>query len=86
MSKIKMPMTRKISNATRKQIVREALEQLSPHALTAIVCFLQLADNYRNGQLVNERAMTQVDWFREQLVCLIGDDHEFNRLVDQIGL
>jgi hypothetical protein len=86
MSKIKMPMTRNISNATRKKIAREVLGQLSPHALAAIVCFLQLADNYRNGQLVNERAMTQVDWFREQLICLIGDDHEFNRLIDQVGL
>mgnify|MGYP001346261650 CR=1 FL=1 len=86
MSKIKKPITTNVSNATRKKIAREALGQLSPLALTAIVCFLQLADNYRNGTLENERAMTQVDWFREQLVCLLGGDHEFNRLVDRIGL
>jgi hypothetical protein len=60
-------------------------DNLSPEGIVAIVAFLQVAGNYRNGTPENERAIDQVNWFRDTLLEIIGVG-EFNMLINEIGL
>lgn len=54
-------------------------EQISPHAVAAIVAYLQPA--HTNNPEVDR----QVGWFAEQLMQMLGVE-QFNKLIEEIGL
>lgn len=60
-------------------------DNLSPEGVAAIIALLQPAGNYRNGKPENERAINQVNWFRDTLMEMLGVE-ELNRLMDEVGL
>lgn len=60
-------------------------DNLSPEAVVAIIALLEVAGNYRNGTPENERAIDQVNWFRDTLLEMIGVQ-EFDSLINEIGL
>lgn len=60
-------------------------DNLSPEGVAVIIALLQVAGNYRNGTPANERAIDQVNWFRDTLLEMIGIG-EFNVLINEIGL
>ena len=55
-------------------------EQMSPHAVAAIVAYLQPA------RTNNSDVDRQVHWFAEQLVHLLGGHEQQNRLAEELGL
>ncbi|HOD84366.1 MAG: hypothetical protein BWX88_03446 [Planctomycetes bacterium ADurb.Bin126] len=55
-------------------------EQMSPHAVAAIVAYLQPA------RTNNSDVDRQVHWFAEQLVHLLGGHEHQNRLAEELGL
>lgn len=55
-------------------------EQLSPHAVAAIVAFLQPA------RTNNPDVDRQVRWFHDQLVQLVGGYEQQARLAEELGL
>jgi hypothetical protein len=71
--------------AAEKDITRTFRDHLTPEAVVAIIALLQPADNYCDGTPTNERALNQVDWFRDTLLEMIGVD-EFNQLINEVGL
>lgn len=54
-------------------------EQLSPHAVAAIVAYLQPA------RTNNPEVDRQVAWFAEQLMQMLGVE-QFNKLIEELGL
>ena len=71
--------------AAENDLARTFRDHLTPEAVVAIIALLQPADNYRDGTPANERALNQVDWFRDTLLEMIGVD-EFNALINEVGL
>ena len=55
-------------------------EQMSPHAVAAIVSFLQPVRT-NNGDVDR-----QVHWFAEELVKLVGGYEQQSRLAEELGL
>jgi|GEM_PF-522586 len=55
-------------------------EQLSPHAVAAIVAFLQPV------RTNNSDVDRQVHWFAEELVKLVGGYEQQSRLAEELGL
>ncbi len=56
-------------------------EQLSPHAVAAIVAYLQPAMSSRNAEVNRE-----LDWFSDVLVQLLGGPESYQRITDELGL
>jgi hypothetical protein len=71
--------------AAADDLTRTIRDNLSPEAVVAIIALLQPAGNYRNGEPKNERAINQVNWFRDTLLEMIGVE-EFNAVINEIGL
>jgi hypothetical protein len=78
----RQPMSGAIDQAAFENVIRD---NLSPEGVAALIALLQIADNYRNDAPENERAIDQVNWFRETLLDMIGVE-EFKSLVNEIGL
>ncbi|MCI0333561.1 MAG: hypothetical protein L0228_10100 [Planctomycetes bacterium] len=76
------PMSGAVDQTAFENAIRD---NLSPEGVAALIALLQIADNYRNGSPENERAINQVNWFRETLLDMIGVE-EFNDLINEIGL
>lgn len=77
---------KQMSGAVNQRAFEKAIrDNLSPEGVAAIIALLQPASNYRNDAPANERALDQVEWFRETLLELIGVP-ECNRLMDEIGM
>jgi len=55
-------------------------EQMSPHAVAAIVSFLQPV------RTNNSDVDRQVHWFAEELVKLVGGYEQQSRLAEELGL
>ena len=55
-------------------------EQMSPHAVAAIVSFLQPV------RTNNSDVDRQVHWFAEELTKLVGGDEQQSRLAEELGL
>ena len=76
------PMSGAVDQTAFENVIRD---NLSPEAVAAIIALLQTAGNYRNGTPENERAINQVNRFRDTLLEMIGVA-EFNVLNNEIGL
>jgi len=55
-------------------------EQISPHAVAAIVAYLQPA------RTNNSDVDRQIRWFAEELTKLVGGDEQQSRLAEELGL
>lgn len=76
----------KMSGAVDQEAFEKVIrDNLSPEGVVAIIALLQPAGNYRNGQPENERAINQVNWFRDTLLEMLGVE-EFNQVINEIGL
>ena len=64
-----------------EDVLTDALrETLSPQAIATIAAYLQPA------RTNDPDANRQIDWFRQELVEMVGGVHELNRLSEEIGL
>ena len=63
------------------QRLQEAIrDTLTPHAVAAIVAYLQPA---RSGDADVDR---ELQWFTAQLIELLGGPDGYNRLIEELGL
>ncbi|OQB78830.1 MAG: hypothetical protein BWX88_05055 [Planctomycetes bacterium ADurb.Bin126] len=70
-----------VPQAIDEQVLFDALrDNLSPHAVAAIVAFLQPV------RTNNSDVDRQVHWFAGELTKLIGGNEQQNRLAEELGL
>ena len=70
-----------VPEAIDEQVLFDALrDNLSPHAVAAIVAFLQPV------RTNNSDVDRQVHWFAGELIKLVGGNEQQNRLAEELGL